>query len=35
MRRPVDAQRVRAFMQALGAEADRAGHVYFTARSPC
>jgi hypothetical protein len=30
MRRPVDAQRVRAFMQALGAEADRAGHVYFT-----
>lgn len=30
MRRPVDAQRVRAFMQALGAEADRAGQVYFT-----
>jgi hypothetical protein len=30
MRRPVDAQRVRAFMRALGAEADRAGHVYFT-----
>jgi len=30
MRRPVDAERVRAFMKALGAEADRAGHVYFT-----
>ncbi len=30
MRRPVDAARVRAFMQELGAEADRAGRVYFT-----
>ncbi len=30
MRRPVDAPRVREFMKALGAEADRAGHVYFT-----
>ncbi len=30
MRRPVDAERVRAFMQALGARADQPGHVYFT-----
>jgi hypothetical protein len=30
MRRPVDADRIRAFMRALGREADRTGRVYFT-----
>jgi hypothetical protein len=30
VRRPVDAERIRAFMRALGAEADRPGRVYFT-----
>lgn len=30
MRRPVDAERIRAFMRALGTEADRPGRVYFT-----
>ena len=30
MRRPVDAERIRAFMRALGAEADRPGRVYLT-----
>ncbi len=30
MRRPVDAQRIQAFMRALGAEADRPGRVYLT-----
>ena len=30
MRRPVDAERVRAFMRALGRESDRESRVYFT-----
>jgi hypothetical protein len=30
MRRPVDAERIRAFMRALGAEADRPGRAYLT-----
>jgi hypothetical protein len=30
MRRPVDAERIRAFLRALGGEADRAGRVYLT-----
>ncbi len=30
MRRPLDAERIRAFMRTLGAEADRPGRVYFT-----
>ena len=30
MRRPVDAARIRAFMRALGAEADRESRVYLT-----
>lgn len=30
MRRPVDAARVRAFMRALGQQADREGHAYLT-----
>lgn len=30
MRRPVDAERLRAFMRALGAAADRESHVYLT-----
>jgi hypothetical protein len=29
MRRPVDAERIRAFMRGLGAEADRPGRVYL------
>ena len=33
MRRPVDAARVRAFMRALGREADREGRAYFTGGS--
>jgi hypothetical protein len=30
MRRPVDAERIRAFLRALGSEADRAGRLYLT-----
>ena len=33
MRRPVDADRLRAFMRALGQEADREGRAYFTGGS--
>ena len=33
MRRPVDAERVRAFMRALGREADRDGRAYLTGGS--
>lgn len=33
MRRPVDAERVRAFMRALGREADREGRAYLTGGS--
>lgn len=33
MRRPVNAERIRAFMRALGAEADREGRVYLTGGS--
>lgn len=33
MRRPVDADRVRAFMRALGREADRDGRAYLTGGS--
>ena len=33
MRRPVDAARVRAFMRALGREADREGRAYLTGGS--
>ncbi len=30
MRRPVDAERIRAFMRALGADAQTSGRVYLT-----